>query len=65
MPNKIHHTAIVSDGSILDGEQIEIGPYSIIGPNVVIGDNSKVHSHCVIDVTQSFEKIINSLHFQP
>ncbi len=22
MPNKIHHTAIVSDGSILDGDEI-------------------------------------------
>ena len=49
MPNKIHHTAIVSDGSILDGDEIEIGPYSIIGPNVIIGDNSKIHSHCVIE----------------
>ena len=49
MTNKIHHTAIVSDGSILDGDEIEIGPYSIIGPNVIIGDNSKIHSHCVIE----------------
>ena len=39
MPNKIHHTAIVSDGSILEGEEIEIDPYSIIGPNVTIGEN--------------------------
>ena len=39
MPNKIHHTAIVSDDTILDGDEIEIGPYSIIGPNVIIGDN--------------------------
>ena len=36
MPNKIHHTAIVSEGSKLKGEEIEIGPYSIIGPNVII-----------------------------
>ena len=27
--------------TILDGDQIEIGPYSVIGPKVVIGDNSK------------------------
>ena len=46
MPNKIHHTAIISNGSILDGDEIEIGPYSIIGPKVIIGDNSKIHSHC-------------------
>ena len=49
MPNKIHHTAIVPDDTILDGNQIEIGPYSIIGPKVIIGDNSKIHSHCVIE----------------
>ena len=49
MPNKIHHTAIVSDDTILDGNEIEIGPYSIIGPNVIIGNNSKIHSHCVIE----------------
>ena len=49
MPNNIHPTAIVSDGSSLDGDEIEIGPYSIIGPNVIIGDNSKIRSHCVIE----------------
>ena len=49
MPNKIHHTAIVSNESILDGDEIEIGPYSIIGPKVIIGDNSKIQSHCVIE----------------
>ena len=31
MSNKIHPTAIISDGAILDGDKIEIGPYSIIG----------------------------------
>ena len=41
MPNNIHPTAIVSDSSSLDGDEIEIGPYSIIGPNVIIGNNSK------------------------
>ena len=49
MSKKIHHTAIISDGATLDGNHIEIGPYSIIGPNVVIGDYSKIHSHCVIE----------------
>ena len=49
MPNKIHHTAIVSDDATLDGDEIEIGPYSIIGTKVIIGDNSKIHSHCVIE----------------
>ena len=48
MPNKIHHTAIVSDGSILDGDEIEIGPYSIIGPNVIIGNNVSISENCLI-----------------
>ena len=49
MSAKIHNTAIISDGAILDGDQIEIGPYSIIGPDVVIGNFTKIHSHCVIE----------------
>ena len=49
MSKKIHQTAIISDGATLDGKDIEIGPYSIIGPNVVIGDYSKIQSHCVIE----------------
>ena len=49
MSKNIHHTAIISDGAILDGDEIEVGPYSIIGPNVVIGNFSKINSHCVIE----------------
>ena len=49
MSKRIHQTAIISDGAILDGKDIQIGPYSIIGPNVVIGDYSKIQSHCVIE----------------
>ena len=49
MSKKIHPTAIISDKAILNGDEIEIGPYSVIGPNVVIGDCSKIHSHCVIE----------------
>ena len=49
MSKNIHHTAIISDGAILDGDEIEIGPYSTIGPNVVIGNFSKINSHCVIE----------------
>ena len=49
MANQIHHTSIISDGATLKGNNIEVGPYSIIGPNVVIGEYSKIHSHCVIE----------------
>ena len=40
----IHPTAIIDKNSkILDN--VEIGPYCIIGPEVEIGSNSKLHSH--------------------
>ena len=41
MTKKIHPTAIISDKASLNGNDIEVGPYSIIGPNVVIGEYSK------------------------
>ena len=49
MPSKVHQTAIISKGAILDGEDIEVGAFSYIGPNVVIGNSSKIYSHCVIE----------------
>jgi len=44
----IHPTAIVADGAEL-GVDVEVGPYSIIGPHVKIGDRSKIASHVVIE----------------
>ena len=35
MSRLIHPTAIISDGAFI-GENVEIGPYSMIGPNVTI-----------------------------
>ena len=40
----IHHTAIVDKKSLIS-ENVEIGPYCIIGPEVEIESNSKLHSH--------------------
>ena len=40
----IHKTAIISESSKL-AENVEIGAYSIIGPDVKIGKNTKIHSH--------------------
>ncbi|MDD2332695.1 MAG: acyl-ACP--UDP-N-acetylglucosamine O-acyltransferase [Candidatus Cloacimonetes bacterium] len=45
---KIHPTAIVSDQAII-GEDCEIGPYSIIGDNVVLGKANILISHVIID----------------
>lgn len=43
-----HPTAIISPRARL-GENIEIGPYSVIGDNVQLANNIKIHSHVVID----------------
>jgi UDP-N-acetylglucosamine acyltransferase len=43
----IHKTAIVDIKAKLS-KSVTIGAYSIIGPNVEIGDNTTVHSHVVI-----------------
>ena len=47
MPN-IHPTAIVHDGARL-GADVEVGPYSIVGPKVTLGDGVRLISHVVID----------------
>lgn len=44
----IHPTAIVSPEAGLD-EGVEVGPYSIIGPNVRIGRGTKISSHVRIE----------------
>lgn len=46
--NNIHKTAIIHDGAIL-GDNIKIGPYTIIGKDVKIGDGNIIDSHTLID----------------
>jgi UDP-N-acetylglucosamine acyltransferase len=46
--SKIDRTALVSSNAELDGD-VEVGPYSIIGPGVSIGKGTKVHAHVVIE----------------
>jgi UDP-N-acetylglucosamine acyltransferase len=43
----IHATAIVEDGAIL-GEGVKLGPYSIVGRDVTLGDGVELISHVVI-----------------
>ncbi len=40
----IHKTAIISENSKI-ADNVEIGPYTIIGSNVKIEKNTKIHSH--------------------
>lgn len=45
---KIHATAIVDPHAQLD-DDVEVGPFSIIGPKVCIGKGTTVGSHCLIE----------------
>lgn len=47
MPTTIHPTAIIEKGAELD-DGVEVGPYSIIGPNVKLGARCWVGPHAVI-----------------
>ena len=40
----IHKTAIIDD-KVSIGSNVKIGPYSIIGPNVEIDDDTIIHNH--------------------
>ena len=45
--NKIHQTAVIETGAEL-GDGVEVGPFSVIGPNVSLSDGTKLHSHVVV-----------------
>ncbi|MCY7294313.1 acyl-ACP--UDP-N-acetylglucosamine O-acyltransferase [Alteromonas sp. a30] len=43
----IHETAIIHSEAKL-GNNVSVGPYTVIGPKVEIGDDCQIHSHVVI-----------------
>jgi UDP-N-acetylglucosamine acyltransferase len=43
----IHPTAII-DSSARLADDVEVGPYTVIGPGVEIGSGSRIHSHVVL-----------------
>ena len=49
----IHSTAIVSPKAEI-GQNVSIGPYSIIGDGVILHDDVRVASHCVVDGPSEF-----------
>ncbi len=49
----IHPTAIVSPKAEI-GQNVSIGPYSIIGDGVILHDDVRVASHCVIEGPSEF-----------
>lgn len=46
--NRIHSTAIIDAAAKL-GEDIEIGPYVIVGPEVEIGDGCEIGAHVILE----------------
>ncbi|MFZ4541847.1 MAG: acyl-ACP--UDP-N-acetylglucosamine O-acyltransferase [Rickettsiales bacterium] len=46
--SQIHPTAVIADGAKL-GADVSIGPYCVVGAQVVLGDRIKLHSHVVVD----------------
>jgi len=46
--NKIHKTAMVDPAANL-GDNVTVGPYSIVNKSVKIGDNTTIGAHCLID----------------
>jgi len=45
---KIHPSAVVAPEAKI-GQDVEIGPFCVVGPGVSLGDRSKLRSHVVID----------------
>jgi len=47
MNNNIHSTAIIDEGAII-GNNVEVGPFSVIEGDVKIGDNTKIGPNALI-----------------
>ncbi len=47
-PTNIHATAVVSPNARI-GDDCFVGPYSIVGDDVQLGDGVRLESHCVVD----------------
>lgn len=43
----IHHTAIIEDGATL-GNDVKVGPYCVVGPEVTLGNGIELISHVVV-----------------
>lgn len=48
MASQIHKTAIIEAGAVI-GDNVKIGPYCIIGPDVTLADGVELKAHVVVD----------------
>ena len=44
----IHPSAVIAEGAVIP-DSCEVGPYSTIGPDVVLGEDCRLISHVVLD----------------
>ena len=58
MTTEVHASSIVENGAKI-GENVSIGPFCHIGSNIVLGDNSKIHSNVCEDIKKT---IIENYH---
>ena len=63
MSNYFHPTSIIHKGCKIE-DNVSVGPYSIIGPNVKIGKNTKIHSHVISLEILLLALIMKSILFQ-
>ena len=61
-PLNIHPSAVVSTRARI-GRDCHIGPYSVIGDDVELGDGVRLESHCVVDGRRP--SLVPSLTFFP
>lgn len=59
---EIHPTAIIDKKAEL-GDGVSVGAYSIVGPGVKIGNNTRLHSHVVIDRDTEIGERCEVFHF--
>ncbi|MFN0118682.1 MAG: acyl-ACP--UDP-N-acetylglucosamine O-acyltransferase [Elusimicrobiota bacterium] len=57
MSVKIHPSSVI-DSSAKFGEDVEVGPFCVIGPNVQLGDKTKLISHVSISYTKTGESCV-------
>lgn len=48
MATRIHATAMISEGAEL-GVDVEVGPYTVVGPHVRVGDRTRIGPQVVLD----------------
>ena len=45
--SRIHPTALIDSGAVL-ADSVEVGPWSVVGPGVILGENVRLLSHAVV-----------------